>query len=188
MFEKSSTIDGTPLRIPFQRERGLFRLHAGIRRGSSGSSLKAKQLAPPITPAAKGRVTGKLKPGVRMGATTSHLEKLPADDLAAVLHRRLHLGADILRRLPERTSDVPQHLAASRGVACEHCAAANSTKVPHSSSRYQPTHAGRLVHADIAGPFVCSSSGAYKYLLLLTDDHTRFKFAYYLRRKSEAPA
>ena len=107
--------------------------------------------------------------------------------MASVLHRRLHLGAALIRKLGERTLDAPSHVSNCSGVDCEHCAAANATRAPHSGSAYAPTHAGRLVHADIAGPFKRSASGSYQYLLLLTDDHTRFKVAYFLKLKSEAP-
>ena len=83
---------------------------------------------------------------------------------------------------------MPQHIANASHVACSACTAANATRLAHRGSRYSPTHAGRLIHADIAGPFTCSSIGQSRYLLLLTDDHTRFKVGYFLRRKSDAPA
>ena len=43
------------------------------------------------------------------------------------------------------------------------------------------------MHADIAGPFKRSWLGGFQYALVLTDDHTRFKFIYFLRAKSDAP-
>ena len=46
---------------------------------------------------------------------------------------------------------------------------------------------GRLIHADIAGPFRCSTGKQFRWLLVLIDDHTRFKFVYFLKNKSEAP-
>ena len=49
-------------------------------------------------------------------------------------------------------------------------------------------HPGRLIHADMAGPFRRSAHGGYQYFLILIDDHSRYKSVYFLQQKSEAPA
>eukprot|EP00965_Chrysotila_dentata_P101163 3341180-Pleurochrysis_carterae.AAC.1 len=36
---------------------------------------------------------------------------------------------------------------------CDACTEANATRHTHNTVHYKPTHAGRLIHADIAGPF-----------------------------------
>ena len=56
------------------------------------------------------------------------------------------------------------------------------------SGRYTESSPGRLIHADVAGPFVNSVKGHYNYLLVLVDDHTRFKFAFPLVDRAEAPS
>ena len=104
------------------------------------------------------------------------------------MHRRLHAGIERLRRLPACTADAPPSLAKARDVGCGACIAANATRAAHPSSRYEPTYPGRLVHADIAGPFRGSLRGGSRYLLVLVDDHSRFKSVYFLKRKSEASA
>ena len=98
------------------------------------------------------------------------LDKMHADDVAATLHRRLHIGMDLIKRLGHRASDAPEHVAHATTLACEHCAAANATRVSHNHSAYHPSHPGRLIHADIAGPFTDAAVGGARYLLLLTDD------------------
>ena len=128
-----------------------------------------------------------LKSGIHAANTHSHVRTLPADDVAAVLHRRLHIGLGLLRRLGGRASDVPSHIASAHNVTCPHCISANGHKLSHPSSKYHSSHAGRLVHADIAGPFKRSWLGGFQYALVLTDDHTRFKFIYFLKAKSDAP-
>jgi transposase InsO family protein len=60
--------------------------------------------------------------------------------------------------------------------------------LPHTVDRYEPSHPGRLIHADIVGPFISSKVGRFQYALVLVDDHTRFKMLYLLRHKSEAVA
>ena len=169
--------NGEPLHLPFNRDAGLYRWTVGI-----VHSAEATKTTPPTTGGVRG-----LKSGIHSAGSRSHVHALPADDAAAVLHRRLHVSLDHLRRLGDHSADAPEHLAAARHLTCPVCAEANSTRLPHGHSQYQPTHAGRLVHADIVGPFVSSFFGGYKYALVLVDDHTRFKFVYFLKAKSEAP-
>ena len=64
---------------------------------------------------------------------------------------------------------------------------ANAARVPHPGKSYKPSHVGRLIHADIAGPFKRSTHG-FTYFIVLVDDHSRFKAAYFLKRKSDALA
>jgi len=45
---------------------------------------------------------------------------------------------------------------------------------------------GRLIHADIVGPFKRSLIGSYQYMLVLVDDHSRFISVHFLTSKSEA--
>ena len=43
------------------------------------------------------------------------------------------------------------------------------------------------LHGDIVGSFRTSHHGQFKWALILVDDHTRFKMAYAMRSKSDAP-
>ena len=171
------TSTGEALSLPFARQQGLYRWQVGV--------LDEKPLATAGT-AAIGNALG-LKSNIHAAGSHTHLRALPADDVAATLHRRLHVSLDRLRRLGHRSADAPPHVAAATALSCPICAEANSRRVAHGQSQYQPTHAGRLVHADIVGPFTTSFFGGYKYALILVDDHTRFKFVYFLKAKSEAP-
>ena len=84
------------------------------------------------------------------------------------------------------TSDAPDSLTRAHGTACPHCTEANATHLSHPSSLYQESHAGRLLHTDIAEPFVSTRDGRYRYTLVIVDDHTRFKHVSFLAKKSEA--
>ena len=42
------------------------------------------------------------------------------------------------------------------------------------------------MHGDIVGPFKTSAIGSFQYALVLVDDHTRYKFVRFLKRKSDA--
>eukprot|EP00965_Chrysotila_dentata_P104153 3439380-Pleurochrysis_carterae.AAC.3 len=101
-----------------------------------------------------------------------HLAVMSPRDATICLHRRLHIGATWLRRLPEITSDAPSSLASGRLDGCSACSEANAPKLAHKSELYSPPHSGRLIHADIAGPFVRTQHGGYQYLLVLVDDYS----------------
>ena len=180
-----SQVNGKPLTLPFGRHRGLYMWNVAV--------APPKAPSPPAVQAPRecfGRTCSlgrALKSGIHAASSHSHVRTLPADDVAAVLHRRLHVGLNLLKRLGGRSSDAPSHVASATEVTCPHCVAANGHRLAHSSSQYQSSHAGRLVHADIAGPFKRSWLGGFQYALILTDDHTRFKFIYFLKNKSDAP-
>ena len=210
VFHNNRVDGGNRLELPFSRERGLYRWQVAIARREDTGRCKAAVDKEPSArrgarvqrpTAARPRHDARhnsrgtcgssrsLKSGIHVAGAQSHVRAMPADDAAALLHRRLHVSLDHLKKLAERSADAPQHIAAARSLTCPHCHEANATRLPHSSTdAYQPTHAGRLVHADIVGPFRRSDSGHYQYAIVLIDDHTRFKFAYFLRRKSDAPS
>eukprot|EP00965_Chrysotila_dentata_P145978 4822731-Pleurochrysis_carterae.AAC.2 len=70
---------------------------------------------------------------------------------------------------------------------CHACATANAPRLPHPHSKYLPSYSGRVIHADIAGPFV-PTGGGHKYLLVLVDNHSRFKVVYFLKARTDASA
>eukprot|EP00965_Chrysotila_dentata_P162991 5382983-Pleurochrysis_carterae.AAC.1 len=113
---------------------------------------------------------------------------MAADDAAHHMHRRLHCGSASLKRLTDFTADAPRSLKNASPPSCASCAEANSSHLPHSSDLYTPSHPGRLIHVDIAGPFLPSVDGGRRYALVIVDDHTRFKAVHTLRHKHEAPA
>eukprot|EP00965_Chrysotila_dentata_P134471 4447208-Pleurochrysis_carterae.AAC.1 len=116
-----------------------------------------------------------------------HVNVMSPRDATVCLHRRLHIGATRLRQLPKLTADAPASLSSGRLDGCDACSEANSPKFSHPGELYTPSYAGRLVHADIAGPFVRTRHGGHQYVLVLVDDHSRFKAANAMRSKSEAP-
>ena len=163
--------DGTPLHIPFSRLNGLYQLDVGIMGKDNDSAGQALQL----------------KSGIHAAGSTSHVEAQHADDVAATLHRRLHISLGNLRKLAERSADVPAHIANATSLESDYNAIANARRSAHTADAYSPSHPGRLVHTDIVGPFKRSRRG-YRYALIFIDDHSRFKFVYFLKAKSEAPA
>ena len=118
----------------------------------------------------------------------SHISSLAPDTAAQLMHRRLHLGARRMNLLPSLTADAPDNLSRAKVGSCPHCVTANASHHPHKADKYEESAPGRLIHADIAGPFVKSAVGHNEYLLVLVDDHSRFKFGIPLVKRSDAPA
>ena len=83
------------------------------------------------------------------------------------------------------TADSPECLKRAQGGVSSGFVEAAAVQLPHSGQRYKPTFPGRLIHCDIAGPFVPTLFGSYKYVLVLIDDHSRFKSVYFMKNKSE---
>ena len=167
--------DGPDIDIPFARRENLyqFAILPLLRHSpSAGDHFD--------------RDTGRaLKTTLHRPRSVDHVSALPPDEALALIHRRLHVGFDLIRRLSSFAADVPQNIRTGRAESCEHCKEANATHLPHSSSAYAPSHVGRLIHADIVGPFRRSTCG-FTYMLVLIDDHSRFKAVYFLKRKSDA--
>ena len=92
------------------------------------------------------------------------------------------MSPSILQRLGTYSVDIASKISKLEGAPCIHCMEANATRQSHSSPPvYKPSYVGRLIHADIVGPFRISIVGHFKYVLVLTDDHSRFKSVYFMK-------
>ena len=172
--------------FPLERQRGLYVLRSihinkaapspspstNVERAEGGTDTSDRALFSHTVHAAK---------------SFSHIASLSPDIAAAHLHRRLHLGSKTLSKLPQLTADTPDNVTRARTNSCPDCVTANAAHTTHTSSRYKESLPGRLIHSDIAGPFINSVKGHHKYLLVLVDDHTRFKFAFPLVDRADAP-
>ena len=116
----------------------------------------------------------------------SHISALPADAAATCLHRRLLVPTPTIRKLGELTADVPTNATRGNHDPSSFWIEANATRHHHGGSRYKPSHPGRLVHLDVAGPFRPTAIGGFRWMLVCVDDHGRLKRVYFMRQKSEA--
>lgn len=167
--------DEPPLDIPFERKEKLYKW--AFLPSNRHSSLQGK-------PTENSRA---LKATLHRPNSTSFFNALPPNEALELLHRRLHVGHDAIRKLGTFSQDIPSVISKGHAADCEHCKTANATRVPHPGKAYAPSHVGRLIHGDIAGPFKRSQHG-FLYFLVLVDDHSRFKQVYFLKKKSEALA
>ena len=176
------------LYIPFDRcADGLYRWEIAAV-GKAYSKLRS-------IPIAGAQPGGAMAASAIRGANShSHIGILSAADAGIAMHNRLHLGSSILRRLPGCTHDAPDVLSRCPKISCDACMEANASRLSrahasgHTGRRKRTTtRPGQLVHADIAGPFVQSAAGGYQYALVFVDDFSRYKWVYFMRKKSEAP-
>jgi len=106
---------------------------------------------------------------------------------AARWHFRLaHLGAEAMRRLSLEDNDIPSIWKVPRCV-CAGCVFGKMVRrsfpsILPSSKAMQPLE---IVHLDIARPIAPKSLEGALHLLMFTDDVTRYKVNYLLKRKSD---
>eukprot|EP00965_Chrysotila_dentata_P178343 5890047-Pleurochrysis_carterae.AAC.1 len=133
-MELAPDANGTRRRLPFMRRGGLYEWHVA---------------KPEVPPCSSPRALA-----MHSGRASSHIHVMSTNDAARCMHRRLHAGAARIKALPSLVADAPASLSQSLPPSCSACLEANATRLPHSSDRYVPTYPGRLIHVDIAGPFV----------------------------------
>ena len=124
--------------IPFTHRDGFYILEA---------TVVTHSLAASDTPGAPARVRS-LVCRPHSSKSSSFLANLPPDQAAELLHRRYHIGAERLRRLPRYSADIPDNVSRAAPSTCKHCVEANATHLSHTSTQYEPSHPGRLVHTD----------------------------------------
>ena len=176
--------DGQSLSLPIVERNGIFEwlVHPDARRPNGRPPKNSCYNHRP------GRACFGSGATIRSTKSHTYFNEYSPNIAAHHMHNRLHAGVDRLRNLPAITADAPPNLAQCGAVRCEHCAIANSSRHGHTSSKYSPSYPGRLIHADVAGDFVPTKGGQNKFVLVLVDDHSRFKFAYPIRRRQDAPA
>ena len=108
---------------------------------------------------------------------------------AALWHFRLgHLGMDAVERLGRMDCGVPAIRQAGKGKCiCEACLMGKMTRKPFAAVAPSSRASGvlDLIHSDVMGPMEEASLSGSRYVLLFTDDRSRFKHCYILQQKSE---
>ncbi|MBW0541438.1 hypothetical protein O181_081153, partial [Austropuccinia psidii MF-1] len=94
-----------------------------------------------------------------------------------LLHKRTgHPGNEILKRMYPGVK-IPEF--------CEACALSKSKQLPYKGTLRRAITPGHTVHSDLSGKISPPSIGGGNYYLKLTDDFSRFKSIYILKRKSD---
>ncbi|KAL0402188.1 UNVERIFIED_CONTAM: hypothetical protein Slati_4248700 [Sesamum latifolium] len=104
---------------------------------------------------------------------------------AHLWHARLgHISKDRIRKLIDTKSleiDDLDHLP-----TCESCLKGKITKKPFVGQSSITNSLLDLVHTDVCGPLNTPARGGFSYIIIFTDDHSRYGYVYLMRYKSEA--
>jgi len=115
-------------------------------------------------------------------------EEKAASKKAALSHFCLgHLGADAVRKLSMMHNAIPK-LPVVPCCVCTGCIYGKIFRQPFPSLPLssKPTQPLEIVDCDITEPVTPKSLGGALYLLMFTDDFTRFKIGYLMKSKSKA--
>ena len=122
--------------------------------------------------------------GYHRVGTSSHVAKLSSARAAELLHRRSHLGLNKLRVLSHTTADAPKVLASAPApLPCAHCVHAKMRGSPHPGSLDAPAPDPGKLHIDLKE--LVLGVGGYRYVMFAIDEHCRYVFYEYLKKKSE---
>lgn len=117
-------------------------------------------------------------------ATTYHASTLSSPSLSVnTLHRRLaHLHIDGIKHFIQREGI---RLTDSTFTPCNACALAKSTCVICREQHSRASKPFQRVHFDLCGPMSKIGIGNKKYFLMITDDHTRYRWVSCLHNKGQ---
>jgi hypothetical protein len=104
-------------------------------------------------------------------------------------HARLgHLSLPAIKRASKSTVEgIELHARSPSECICEACIFGKMSRRPFSkdSGERPKTRPLELIHTDVVGPMPTQSRKGYRYLVMFTDDATRYTYIYFLRHKSE---
>lgn len=109
-----------------------------------------------------------------------------------VWHTRLgHLSLPAIKHLLGVTKGIELHAKSPSQCVCEACLLGNM--FPKSFQPLKPedkvkTRPFELIHSDVIGPMQTQTMSSYRYIIMFTDDDSRYTNVYFMKVKSEAPA
>lgn len=68
---------------------------------------------------------------------------------------------------------------------CEACVLGKQHRLSFGLREERATKCGEIIHSDVCGPLPTESLGGSRYFLTFRDDHSRYRFVYFLKHKSE---
>jgi hypothetical protein len=147
-----------------------------------------------------GTVRGKSFYMIADNPSSYHVNRLQITERAwkahdiVLWHNRLgHLSLRAIKKLHTTAAVTGLTLKASSGsdeCVCEACMVGKLCKSPHKTGgvKKRKPEIGDLIHSDLVGPFPTESHSGKRYMLLFTDDHSRWTRIYFMRDKDEVPA
>ena len=107
-----------------------------------------------------------------------------------VWHARLgHLSLPAIKWLPNAVRGIQLHARSPLTSTCEACIMGKMFRKPFQPWEDQAmTRLLELIHSDVIGPIQTQTMRSYRYIMMFTDDHSRYTEVYLIKAKSEAAA
>ena len=94
-----------------------------------------------------------------------------------------------IKRLPNAVRGIQLHAKSPSTCTCEACIMGKMFRKPFQPSEDKTkTRLLELIHSDAIGPTQPLMMRSYRYIIMFTDDHSRYTEVYFIRAKSEGPA
>jgi len=99
-----------------------------------------------------------------------------------------HLSLPAIKRLPNPVRGIQLHAKSPSTWNCEGCVMGKMFRKPFQPSEdMAKTRLVELIHSDVIGPMQTQTMRGYRYIIMFTDDHSRYTEVYFMTAKSEAP-
>lgn len=100
-----------------------------------------------------------------------------------VWHQKLaHQNVNHIRKT---LKDFDINFVDNKDFFCGSCMEGKQHRLPFSRSTTKSEHPCQLLHIDVAGPMEVESIGGSRYFLLIKDDYSYYRTAFFMERKSE---
>jgi hypothetical protein len=121
-------------------------------------------------------------------ASTAHVlvASGPTTSFAQWHHRLGHLCGTRLSTLIKSECLGPTHVESS--FHCKGCHLGKQVQLSYFTSDSHSAKPFDLIHSDVWGPAPFASKGGHKYYVIFIDDHSRYTWIYFMKRRSELPS
>jgi hypothetical protein len=114
----------------------------------------------------------------------SHLQAnaVHSHDFAAIWHKRFgHLSYQSLHHLSSKDRVIGLPTISSKIEVCEHCLTGRQHRQPlPKQSLSRASKPGKKLHSDLMGPLLVPTLAGSRYVLVFTDDYSRYSWVYFL--------
>jgi hypothetical protein len=122
----------------------------------------------------------------------SSIQEVVDDKHILTWHTRLgHLSLPAIKRLPSIVSGIQLHSKGPSKCVCEACIMGKMFRQPFKAAKPEDKVKSRLlelIHSDVIGPMPTPTMRGFRYIIMFTDDYSRYTVCYFMKLKSEAPA
>jgi hypothetical protein len=156
----------------------LFVLRASTTSASVSKALVAGDDPPSTTPISE------------ISEPYSNFRPVVDDKDILVWHARLcHLSLPAIKRLPNEVRGIQLHAMSRWTCTCEACIMGKMFRKPWQASEDNAkTRLLELIHSDVIRPMHTQMMRGYRFIIMFTDDKSRYTEVYFMTAKSEAPA